>query len=310
MNTVLMFHRVSSRNWFADTLDLIKKIYKIVPMEELDSYFYRKGRLKNACHLTFDDGDQSIFENAFPVLKEMSLPASLFISPKVIRERCNYWFQEVESITDHRGDGLLKRAVARMFKVKSSELRKFGIFSILTQLKLKEILKVIHEVKDRYGLKIKKKYNVTVDQFLELRKSNLFTIGAHTLRHSILRNEDDEIAEKEIRESLEDLSEMIGEKVKYFAYPNGISGLDYGRREVGILKKLKVRLSFSTDQRCFNKRTNPLSIPRTNIAEGSQATLFGQLVLAPMWTRFKNTNFQSRREINERMEIIRRRILP
>lgn len=309
-NVVFIFHSVNSKDWFQRAVKMINQMYKVVSMEELDSYFYGTGRLENACHISFDDGDRSTYENAFPVLKEMSLPASLFISPQVIKQKCNYWFQEMAYITDHEGDVLLKRTVSQMFNVRYSKLRKFKIASILKQLKLEQILKIIDEVKNAYNLNIKTKYNMTVDQVLELRKSNLFTIGAHTMRHPILRNEDDQIVEKEICESIYDLSKMINEKVKYFAYPNGRSRLDFGKREIGILKKLKVRLAFSTDQKLFDRKTNPLSIPRTGLSEESQATLFDQVVLAPKLMTFKNLNLRLEPKTKERIEIMKNRILP
>ncbi len=309
-NVVFMFHKITSKNWFKTAIEIISRVYKFISIDEIDSYFYGNKTLKNACHISFDDGDRSIYEHAYPVLKTMGLPASLFISPRMIKQKCNYWFQEVDYITEHEGDALLKRAISRMFQIQYSVLKKFRIGSILKQLKLEEILSVIAAVKKKNGLEIKKKYNLTVNQILEFQKSNLFTFGAHTITHPILKNENDRRVEQEIRESINELSEMLNEKVNYFAYPNGLSRLDFGNREMQILKDLDVRLAFSTDPGNFNKKNNPLSIPRLSVnALGDRATLLYQIVAAPMWIAAKNANSKLNIDLKERLEIIEKRIL-
>ena len=81
---------------------------------------------------------------------------------------------------------------------------------------------------------------MNLDEILELEKSDLVTIGAHTLNHPILQNESLETSRKEITDSIIELEKLLGHKIKYFAYPNGAKALDFGMREIDILKENKI----------------------------------------------------------------------
>jgi len=124
-------------------------------------------------------------------------------------------------------------------------------------------------------------------QLQELHKSGLVSIGAHTLNHPILKNETDEVANKEIKSSIKGLSEILGEKVKYFAYPNGTPDLDFSEREQEWLKSLDIKLAFSTENRSFNRKDNPLSIPRNGISRGSCTFVKLKLLSGSKWTVLK-----------------------
>ncbi len=76
-------------------------------------------------------------------------------------------------------------------------------------------------------------------------------VGAHTMNHPILKNEDDASSKFEIEASVGDLSTLLGSRVTTFAYPNGIPGMDFGEREVKLLGASGIRLAFTTEARHF-----------------------------------------------------------
>ena len=47
----------------------------------------------NCCHLTFDDGHISFYNNAYPIIKDYKIPASLYVSPEIVQNKELYWFQ-------------------------------------------------------------------------------------------------------------------------------------------------------------------------------------------------------------------------
>jgi peptidoglycan/xylan/chitin deacetylase (PgdA/CDA1 family) len=64
---------------FARQLRFIKEHYAVVSPEQLISVMARRGTLPNkAVLLTFDDGYRDVYENAYPILKEMGLKALIF----------------------------------------------------------------------------------------------------------------------------------------------------------------------------------------------------------------------------------------
>ena len=83
-NLVVVFHTIPSKSWLKKTLKVINSLYDFIPIEYIDSHFYSGKKFNNCCHISFDDGDISFYKYAFPVLREMKIPASLFVSPKII----------------------------------------------------------------------------------------------------------------------------------------------------------------------------------------------------------------------------------
>lgn len=183
------------------------------------------------------------------------------------------------------------------------QIEKYECLSILKCMRLKDILMVIDNIKSKYNIRIDKKCNITKEEFYEINNSNRITIGAHTMNHQVLSNETDEDAEKEIRESVEELSKMLDRDIKYFAYPNGTTGLDYGRRDQLILQENKIRLAFTADTGFYSKKTNPLSIPRggfEGVKRENNAWILGKLFLVPIWDKTRrDTEARERKEIKD-----------
>ena len=96
MNRVINFHRVTDHQWFDTLICFLKSKYNLVDVQALKEFYDGNLNLKNACHLTIDDGDESFYNIIFPVLKKHKVPASLYVSPKICREKRNFWFQEIE----------------------------------------------------------------------------------------------------------------------------------------------------------------------------------------------------------------------
>lgn len=300
-NHIITFHTVFSKQWFKRSLEAVNKIYKFISAEDIELYYYGNKKFNTRCHICFDDGDRTVYDHAFPVLKAMGIPATLFVSPKIIKEGLNYWFQDLEVIIDRVDDASIKTTVAEYFDLDLGKIENFEPGSLFKSMQIKDILKLLEIIKEKYDITIDKRFNMSEDELVELKDSKIFTIGPHTMNHPILSNEDDAVAEQEIQGSKVSLSKMLGENVKYFAYPNG-SILDFGTREQKLLKKSKIRLAFTTTMDFFNKKNDPYSIPRggfSRVTGRYDLFLMGKLILIPVWDSLKESKVQSR-EINER----------
>ena len=72
----------------------------------------------NSYVLTADDGHASFYQQLFPILTKLDVPCSLFVSPKVIEEKVNYWFQEIVGFDSSR----LRNIVSERINVPASFL--------------------------------------------------------------------------------------------------------------------------------------------------------------------------------------------
>ena len=59
---------------------------------------------------------------------------------------------------------------------------------------------------------------------------------------------------------------MIKKPVKYFAYPNGRPGIDFGEREINCLQNNNISMAFSSELDHLPAKVNMYSIPRMGFA--------------------------------------------
>ena len=129
--------------------------------------------------------------------------------------------------------------------------------------------------------------NMTLDEILEVEKSELITVGAHTLNHPILKNESDEMCYNEITGSIVELEKLLGHEVRYFAYPNGTPNIDFGEREINYLKKNNIAIAVSTEGKLISEHDDKLALPRMGLSHGSMPFIKSKLILGANWERIK-----------------------
>lgn len=282
-NTVINFHGIYDVAWMNSVFTLLKQHYNIVPINELENFYCNGYHLKNVCHITFDDGDESFYNNVLPLLKKHQINASIYVSPRAAHERLNFWFQEIRGY-----DESIMMHIIRHSEILAPALENApSLMAALHSLKLEVIWKVIHEYQRQTCTQPKPCMNMTPEQLRDLHRSGFVAIGAHTLNHPILSNENDATSEQEINKSIEDLESILNSKVKYFAYPNGVPCLDYGEREIKQLKKCGIKLAFSTEKRSLRCSDDPLSIPRNGLSYGKKQFVLMKLIAGSRWHKIK-----------------------
>ena len=305
-NVVLLFHSVCSRDWFRTTIKTIKRAFQFVSQSDLEAYFQGDRAFNRACHVTFDDGDSAFMDIAFPVLQDMGIASSLFVSPQIIRNQTRYWFQELEDLQQHVGERQIKNEVARVLGCDVERIVAFDLFDVFKCMSIRQVQEVLGAVSATTRPEARRRYNLTVSDLLTLRDSGLVSIGAHSNDHPILALESEESSKTQIRDSIQNLSGLLGHPVTSFAYPNGLSGLDFGSREKTSLQECDVKLAFTANAGFFHRRTDPLAIPRVAFEGAAREVPFwiaGKLLFAPLWDRTRellrsDTEAKARAEIN------------
>lgn len=309
MNTsglkVINFHEIQA----GDVQSIENLLYYLKTKKNLvgaqDLLAYMNGELElpsNSFVLTVDDGHASFYKRLFPILVKLNVPCALFVSPKIIAEETNYWFQEIvgfDSMT-------LRKIISERIDVDVSFLQTLWMHSIFKAMSAKETADVIEAYYMKFQDEKRKSFqNVNKEQLIRMHESGLVTIGAHTMTHPILHNESMESSKYEIEESVNGLEKLLGTETDFFAYPNGIPNLDYSEREVGILKNSSVKMAFSTR---FSKvkRTDPIfEIPRGEITFG-RIDFRPKLVLWDKWRRINDLRMGTRM-VNDRLKLLERR---
>ena len=289
-NLVVPFHEVPSPRWFRDALDSLARFYRFVDMPEIEACAAGLGSANSVCHVTFDDGHASFYAHALPILRERRIPATLFVSPKVMRDRSNYWFQDVGILRERLGETPLRAQIAERLGCANTALSRFALFSIFVCLPIPAIRAILDAVRQRHAVEPAAPCNMTVDELRAAAASGVVTIGAHTINHPVLANETAEQAEAEIRDSVAELSEMVGRRVDRFAYPNGTEGLDFSDREERLAARHGVRVAVTTDVGFVRSGTRPLALPRggcPSLEGDSPFWRLARLTCLPAWDRVR-----------------------
>lgn len=132
---------------------------------------------------------------------------------------------------------------------------------------------------------------ISEEQLLELANDPLCTIGYHTKSHIILRHMPDRDVISEIIPDV--LEDVIGKKIKYFAYPYG-SLYAVSKKNVRAVREMGYKLAFSTlrleiDEKI--KQKFDFFLPRFNINESNYIrysnSIYGQ-------TEYENIIYDSK----------------
>jgi len=298
---VLYFHDEADEALFEKIILSLKSRYQLVSAVELEELLLGKTKLENICHITFDDGERSFYTVVFPILKKHQVPVSLFLSPEILTTGKNFWFQEIRGYDST----IVKDIIARQLQISKQKINKFSYQNILKSLTYAEISGIIHTYRQETNCPEKMSLNISLDEVHEIENSGLVTIGAHTLNHPILKNEDDKSCSAEIAESIKQFEELLQHPVKYFAYPNGRPHIDFGEREIRCLKQNNISMCFSTELDTLSADTNMLSIPRMGFARmglsPSNPLIYFRLSLGRKWIDIKSVGRQSEKTIREKI---------
>jgi len=231
-----------------------KKHFQFYTLGELDAYKQEFGRYpKHAVVLTFDDGFQSFYHLAFPLLKKHHIKSSLFVCPGLIDKDTTIWPELIF-------DAYEKSALA----IKHSELG-----SLIEELKLlsseQRQQKISELVCKNYQYEEEQadmnRALINWPQLREIHSSGLVEVGSHSLTHPILSQESQEEVNAQMRLSKERIEAELSNKVVSFCYPNGQSD-DYRETELIGLKKCAYKTAVTAEFGLVNDAANPLLLPR------------------------------------------------
>jgi peptidoglycan/xylan/chitin deacetylase (PgdA/CDA1 family) len=280
-NVIINFHDVKDSKWFEETLLFLKSKFNIIGIEELEKFYHSNLELKNSCLITVDDGEKSFIKVMLPIFEKLKIPCTLFVSPKIILENSNFWFQEIRTFDEIKLNRLIENEFPKIFNPDRSAKNNLKV------LQVSQILNLINSYKEVNSIHKTESYNIDCEDLMLLSKNKLVTLGAHTMNHPILKNETDIVSFDEIANSIDQLEKLISKRVKFFAYPNGIPNSDYSQREVEYLKNLGISLAFSTSHKEFEKTDCHLEIPRIGISKGSTNFIYFKIYFAKYWRKLK-----------------------
>lgn len=246
--------------------------------------------------LTFDDGYQSNFRLALPILKEFGLPATVFVSTALVGGEL-LWFQKLDLALERAPGERLTVAIGDAFfdwpLIEEGQRRKAltELLAALKKLTWVELNRKVEKILWLLAVDISTHWPealrpLTKGELRELAASDLVEIGGHTHRHPVLGRCEDDVVRDEILSGAERLNQMLGRQARWFAYPNGGPGDFDGRKSAVWLEEAGFEGAFSM----INGRVRPgvsrWSLPRYGAprsAREAEATVSGAFEVVKEW---------------------------
>jgi len=279
---VLIYHRVidlqndpqqlsvSIKN-FETQISHLKHNYHIKSLQEMVSDLKQSQIVANSIAITFDDGYFDNKSYALPVLEDMQVPATFFISTNYVDKADGFWWDKLESII------LLSTTLPMELELKiSREIYHWencnsrreeiyqDIHKLFKTIPISEILDIIEQIVVWAGSVYHPRHNyrpVSQLELIEMAKSPYVEIGAHTQSHCRLSNESPETQYMEIEESKIFLERLLNKKIQSFSYPFGAYS-DYSDFTPGMVKQLGYNCGISNNQGFVTKNSDAYNIPR------------------------------------------------
>lgn len=202
-----LFEQCVSPRHFAEQLDVIRSIATPMPLADLVERASSSRLPERGIAITFDDAYADLLDAAVPLLREASVPATVFaVSGRLGRE---FWWDRLERALPSR------RSI-----LEDPELQ--GLHSRLRRLSPEEREEALLELEAEAGAAGEPgPRSVTADELRHLASDPLIEIGAHTRTHEWLPSLGAEARRQEIAGSREELEGILGAPVPGFAFPYG-----------------------------------------------------------------------------------------
>ena len=220
--------------------------------------------------LTFDDGGYDFYTQAYPILREFDVPATVYLTTfysyynrPVFRPAVSYllwkgqaWTLNLRSLS---GEDVQLNLVNLAERERAFErIMEFAIGNKLSA-----------EEKDALLIKLAGEVHVSYDELLRKRILHIMTpdevsrlaaegvdFQLHTHRHRTPKVR--ELYTREIRDNRERIEAMTGSSPSHFCYPAGITSDDF----LPWLKEMGVKSATTCEPDLASRNSHPLLIPR------------------------------------------------
>jgi peptidoglycan/xylan/chitin deacetylase (PgdA/CDA1 family) len=216
---------------FRQQMEYLAERFEVVSLHDALGDAPRKTAKKRAV-ITFDDGYASNFDIAYPILKRLNLPATIFVTTRFIETATAFWYDKVVAaaqLSDTTEIDLTAwdLPVMKILRSQDAEARWAGIQLVLS--KLKELTgerreEIADELLRRYGIegpRLEAFRPLTVDMLRTLQQSDIVEIGCHTHGHEILTQLETPAILATLAHSTRLLTQWLDARPTAFAYPNG-----------------------------------------------------------------------------------------
>lgn len=267
---------VSPEN-FEQQLQVLQKTRRVISANELIEKIDAGKIKKNSIVITFDDGYADNFYTAKPILEKYKLPSTFFIASANIGQNKEFWWDELEHLflfsnrlpsrfsmsvngtqieCNLSYEKTLTNDLAQKHKswkacdeppptVRSTLF--FDVWKELKPLPAEQQQQQMQFIRKWAGSSISARADyksMSIEQLQELRKNELFEIGAHTANHTALAFHPKDYQKNELLKNTSFLKKIAGKEIALFSYPYG----NHNQETLNAVNEVGLKAAFTTEE--------------------------------------------------------------
>lgn len=282
--TVLMYHGVvkdhidcANDDWlqvkeseFIEQMVELKKNYHVVSFLDIINNVDLSYDKRHKIILTFDDGYANNYHVAYPILKDMGLPATIFLVTGVLGTKNIFWYDKLFTILKPVFPINKILDITQTFKSCHPHIvdEKVNDFLLSKDLPVECTDVVINTYRP-----------LSMEEIYIMASSGLITFGSHTHQHELLTL----MTNREVKETLKTSFEVlktIPNHIDVFCYPNGFY---LNPSHIDICREVGYKMAVSTMQGVWFKNKKDFEIPRWGIGQGFTLGKFSSIVSGSLY---------------------------
>ena len=302
---ILMYHRVAdvgldpwglcvSPRRFSEQMDAIKRIATPISLVEFVRGLESGNLPERSAVLTFDDGYVDNFEEALPLLRQHSAPATVFVTTGNIDTEQEFWWDRLETLLlvperlperltldlptaaldidlaqtrfygeDQRADD--KGVIAWQAKRDTRMGFFYSVWKALSGLPGPRRWQALDELAAWSGSGTDRPARRTMrtEEIRAMVADPLITIGCHSIDHPPLPAHPVPEQSRQILQSRATLESICGTPVTTFAYPHG----EHTNETVELLRSAEFECAVTVEQRVASRECDVMKLPRFGIRD-------------------------------------------
>lgn len=265
---------------FRKQMEFLAKNYNVNSLEEvINTILQHKTLPRKTVAITFDDGYADNYTNAFPVLKDKKLSATIFLATDYIETNKLLWWDKVWQILKNIDDlskieipeGICEEPfrLQLLKALTNNALNRNEIAVLVTSLVKgmdeEQKMALIKYMLDNYSVSQEEKsLMLSWNQVIEMSKNGI-SMQAHTKSHQNLTGISEEKAKMEIIESKREIETRINKKITCFSYPYGF----FNDKIKQLVINAGLKCACSTVQGSNGLNDDLFALKRIDISENS-----------------------------------------
>lgn len=283
---ILTYHRLDSIERFRQQVDYLRRAYS--PIRGSDLLASLRGELSlppRALVITFDDAYVQTVEESWPVLRELDVPAVLFVPTAFPDhpERVYWWDRLRAAFRDAPASAKYEQAGKR-FDFSIDKERGEAFRDARERMKRIEPARVEAETDAICARLEARPLSSDVASWAALQRvaSEGFELAPHAHLHRILTRCTDEEIQEEVERSISELRARVPTSLPLFAYPAGF----HDSRVLGIVRACGLQAAVTTQRGIVDvTKADPFQLFRIGIGEAAGLNTL-RARLAEAWVRF------------------------